>query len=187
MTILKHAFFVGLVFVGCGGDTGGNPEAADTGASETTASNHASEDLKDISKFELTTDRMNKYFEAQHNLYASMKSMTPQQREAAGASTGNNDDLETMIAKAEANQLVTAAARKAGISTREYVMVSVALFQSMMAASIAEMQPNANQDSIIRSMDANPKNVQFIKEHGAEFEQKQKALQAEAEAMGLSN
>ena len=55
-----------------------------------------------------------------------------------------------------------------------------------MAAAVAKMSPNANQDSLIRSMQANPDNIKFYNENEAEITRKSKALEAEMKQLGIT-
>jgi hypothetical protein len=58
------------------------------------------------------------------------------------------------------------------------------MIQTGMAASILEMRPDDNQDSLVREMQANMDNIKFYREHKAEIDAKQQAAQKEMEALG---
>jgi hypothetical protein len=75
------------------------------------------------------------------------------------------------------------AIRAAGLSPREYIMITLSMMQTAMAASVAQMRPNDNQDSLIREMKANPENIKWYNEHAAEINQKTKAVEAEMKAL----
>ena len=148
-------------------------------ATATTSNQQAEEDLADITKYDLSMDKMDKYFQTMRNLAASLKEMTPEQRAAVEMNTDQNATLDQMIAQAKGNKVIDDAARKAGSSARDYVMTSVAYMQSAMAMAVMQMQPNANQDSLAREMKANPNNIKFIKDNEAALTTKYKAIEAE--------
>jgi hypothetical protein len=52
---------------------------------------------------------------------------------------------------------------------------------------VLQTRPNANEDSLAREMNVNMDNVRFMREHDAELRQKQQALEAEMQAMGLES
>ena len=83
--------------------------------------------------------------------------------------------------------MMVSAIREAGLSPREYIVLTVSMMQSAMAAGVAKMRPNDNQDSLVREMKANPENVKFINEHEAELGQKQKAMADEMKKLGLDD
>ena|SRR5687768_2570841 len=143
----------------------------------------AEEDLADLTKYDLSMDKMDEYFQTMRNVAEEYKKMSPAEREAMEMQNDNNASLEQMIDKAESNKVIKDATRKAGSSPREYVMTSLSYFTSAMAMSVLQMQPNANQDSLMREMKVNPDNVKFIKEHEAELTTKYKAMEAEMKAL----
>jgi hypothetical protein len=51
-----------------------------------------------------------------------------------------------------------------------------ALLSASMASSIIQMRPNDNADSLAREMQANPKNIRFVREHEAEIKQMQEEM-----------
>ena len=156
------------------------------GTSSAAASNEqAEEDLADLTKYDLSMAKMDEYFQTMRNMADEVKKMSPAEREAFDmASDADNDaSLDQMIAKAESNKVLRDATRKAGSSPREYVLTSLSYFTTAMAASVLQMQPNANQDSLIREMKVNPNNIKFIKEHEAELTTKYKAMEAEMKAL----
>ena len=168
----------------CGGsqdDEAGAGEGATTGNSQTDA------DVADIKDYRLTMDRMDKFFQAQMNVALAAKQMSPEQREAMEMEESSADaTLEEMTDRIEKNPPFRDAIRKAGLSPREYVTLSLAYVTSAMAAGVLQMRPNDNQDSLARAMDANLENIRFLQENRAELEKKQKAFEAEAKRLGLT-
>ena len=162
---------------------------AATGTTPTAASKQAEEDLADVSKYRLTMDKFDKYLAASKNIGMKAKSLTPAQRAAMEQRNENASDpnasLDQMVANIEKEPLMVEAIREAGLSPREYTMITISFMQTGMAAAVAKMSPNANQDSLIRSMKANPDNIKFYNENEAEITRKSKALEAEMKQLGI--
>ena len=177
----------------CAKGESGNAEAGDSASAAAAAApaagtTNAEADLADLSRYELSMDKVDRYYNAQRNVFRKAKDMSPAEREALAKSqqTGNDANLDDMVRNVEQSPVMRDAVREAGLSAREYVMVSMALMQSMMASSVLQMRPNDNQDSLARAMKVNPENLKFIKEHQAELTQKQKAMEAEIRQMGAT-
>lgn len=166
--------------------------ATATGAGETNApaaNRAAEEDLADISKYRLSMEKFEKYLEASKNIGLKAKSLTPAQRAAMEQRNENssnaNASLDEMVRNVEKEPIMVDAIKAAGLSPREYMMITMSFMQTGMAAAVAKMRPNDNQDSLIRSMQANPDNVKFYNEHEAEITAKTKALEAEMKKLGI--
>ena len=169
----------------------GCADGSDSAVDETTeaggaASATAADDLRDVSNYELRMEQVDKYYQAFRNIGEAMKDMTPQQREALEMDASDTD-LDTYVSRLEGQPAVNSAIRDAGLSAREFSLILWSMLQSGMAAAVLDMQPNANQDSIAREMDANMDNVRFLRENEAELRRKQEALQADMEKMGVSD
>jgi hypothetical protein len=185
-SIARLAFCAATVAVlaGCadGSDADVEVSAEAGGAASATAAN----DLRDVSNYELRMGQVDKYYEAFRNIGEAMKDMTPQQREALNMDA-NEADLDTYVSRLEGQPAINSAIRDAGLSAREFSLILWSMLQSGMAAAVLDMQPNANQDSLAREMDANMDNVRFIRENEAELRRKQEALQADMEKMGVTD
>lgn len=169
-----------LMLSACSKDTDARDES---GAAPAGSTAQVEEDLADLTKYDLSMDKMDEYFETMRHMADEMKGMTPAEREAMDMKNDNDASIDEMIAQAESNKVVRDATRKAGSSPREYVMTSLSYFTSAMAMSVLQMQPNANQDSLIREMKVNPDNIKFIKEHEAELTTKYKAMEEQMKAL----
>jgi hypothetical protein len=176
-----------LAFSACSKDKA-SETAATPGAAPvaTTSDAQVNEDLSDLTKYKLSMDKIDKYIQAQRNLAAKAKAMSPAEREAFR----NQDDLsdanasiDQMVAKLDKNPVMADAIRSAGMSTREWVMVTFSMMQTGMAAAVLKMRPNDNQDSLMREMKVNPENVKFFNEHEAEITAKTKVIDAEMKAI----
>jgi len=164
---------------------------ADSGTSTAATSNQsADEQLADIAEYRLTMDRYDKYATAQRNIFLKASKLSPAERQAMEARNDGRDDsdatLDQMVRNVEAEPLMVAAVREAGLSPREFTMITMAMMQTAMAAGVAKMRPNDNQDSLIRAMKANPANVKFLLDNEAELTRKQKVLAAELKRLGAS-
>ena len=178
--------FASALLGGCTRDE--SSSAANASQSESAPSNGAqvNEDLSDISRYRLSMDKIDKYIQSQRNLAAKLQSMTPAERQALkdrGEASDPNASLDDMTAKIEKEPAMVDAIRAAGLSPREYVMITLSMMQTAMAAGVAQMRPNDNQDSLIRAMKANPENIKWYNEHAAEINQKTRAVEAEMKAL----
>ena len=172
------------ILAGCadGSDSAVDETAESGGAASATAA----DDLRDVSNYELRMEQVDKYYQAFRNIGEAMKDMTPQQRESLEMDA-SDADLDTYVSRLEGQPAINSAIRDAGLSAREFSLILWSMLQSGMAAAVLDMQPNANQDSIAREMDANMDNVRFIRENEAELRRKQEALQADMEKMGVTD
>ena len=174
-----------VTLAACGGERAAADTAAASGGSPV-AQASTDADLRDLSRYELTMDKMDKYLAATRNMLAAAKSLTPEQRERLKASGDANASLDDYASQLENEPLARDAIRRAGISTREFAVISMAYIQAAMAQAILQMRPDIkNTDSIAGEMKANPANIRFMTENRAALEAKFKALEAETKAAGL--
>jgi hypothetical protein len=179
-------FLVGLLIVtACD-----KPPASGENASAPAASAQtADEQLVDIANYRLTMDKIDKYVAAQRNIMLKAKSLSPAERAAMEArNEGKNNanaTLDDMTRNIESEPMMRDAVRDAGLSPREFTMVTISLMQTAMASGVAKMRPNDNQDSLIRAMKASPENVKFFLENEAEITRRQTALAEEMKKLGV--
>jgi len=140
-------------------------------------------ELADVQSYKLSMDKIDKMLAAQRNLAAKAKAMTPAEREAMQArgesASDPNASLDDMARKIDGEPILRDAIREAGLSSREYVLITMSMMQTGMAEGVLKMRPKDNQDSLIREMKANPDNIKFYREHEAEITAKSKAIEAE--------
>ena len=178
-----------FAFSACSSKDNASAESSGTAgnAASPASQAQANEDLNDVSKYKLSMDKIDKYIQAQKNMAAKMKAMSPAEREAF--KNGDNDlnganaSIDQMVAKIEKVPPMVDAIKDAGLSPREWVMVTFSMMQTGMAAAVLKMRPNDNQDSLMREMKVNPDNVKFFNEHEAEITAKTKAIEADMKAM----
>ena len=148
-------------------------------------------DLADVTNYRLSMDKIDKYIAAQKNIGAKAASLTPAQREALQARNDDSSDpnasLNDMVKRIEAEPMMVSAIRDAGLSPREFTMITISMMQTGMAAAVLKMRPTDNQDSLIREMKANPDNIKFYNANEAEITRKAKEVEAEMKKLGISN
>jgi hypothetical protein len=185
-SITRLAFCAATVAALAGCADGSDADVEETAEAGGAASATAASDLRDVSNYELRMGQVDKYYEAYRNMGEAMKDMTPQQREALDMDA-SDADLDTYVSRLEGQPAINSAIRDAGLSAREFSLILWSMLQSGMAAAVLDMQPNANQDSLVREMDANMGNVKFMRDNEAELRRKQEALQADMEKMGVTD
>ena len=174
---------------GDGGSAGATGAAAAATPSAST-SEQANEDLQDITRYELSMDQIDKFYAAQRNIMLKAKALSPAERErmeAKGEINNNDASIDDMVRKVEDNALTRDAVRDAGLSPREYTMVTMALMQASMGAAVMKMRPKDNQDSLAREMKANPANIRFVMQNEKALGEKQAKFAAEMKALGIEN
>ena len=194
MPQLTHRLVPALVLVttlaACGkkegGATGSSAPGAAAPASATTSGTKGDAELADVQSYRLSMDKIDKMIAAQRILAAKAKAMTPAEREAMEArgesASDPNESLDDMARKIDGEPMLRDAIREAGLSSREYVLITMSMMQTGMADGVLKMRPKDNQDSLIREMKANPDNIRFYREHQAEITAKSKAIEAEMKA-----
>jgi hypothetical protein len=140
-------------------------------------------ELADVQSYKLSMEKIDKMLAAQRNLAAKAKAMTPAERDAMQARGESSSDpsasLDDMARKIDGEPMLRDAIHQAGLSPREYVLITMSMMQTGMADGVLKMRPKDNQDSLIREMKANPDNIKFYREHEAEITAKTKAIEAE--------
>jgi len=175
----------------CGGDKA-PAGATDSAPASTTAAPAAAADPQDdmaaIAGYRLTMDKLDQHFAAQRNLMEAYTKMTPAEREAAKVQMegGDANSLDAMAAKYARVPAINDAIKDAGLTAREFTLMSLSLVQAGMAASVLKMRPNDDADSLAREMKASIENIRFLQQNEAEITRKQKALEAEMQAAGMT-
>lgn len=152
----------------------------------TTTSSGGDADLREINRYELSMDKVDKYFSAFRNIGVALKGMTPAQRKAVDMDIGEGD-IDAYARRLDAQPAISKAVKDAGLSTREFGVLTVAMLQASMATGVIDMRPKDDADSLARAMKTNPANIRFMKEHAAEIEAKRKQMEADMKAMGIKS
>lgn len=163
-----------LVILACAPDDGADSTSTTDAAATTSAAATAQEDLADVRDYRLTMRKIDQFHEAQRNMFRAPADMTPAERE--GVNMSGDGNLDEMVENIESNRTINSAIRDAGLSAREYTMVTISLMTSAMAGSILQMRPDDNQDSLAREMNANMENIRFVRENQDEIARKQKEI-----------
>ena len=74
-----------------------------------------------------------------------------------------------MTARIESNPVARKAVEAAGLSARQYVVITMALFQASLAQYAVDQ--GADPGKVAGETGVNPANIRFVKEHKAELEQ----------------
>ena len=174
-----------LAATACSGD---DTDAADSAAGDSPAAAPAStgDDLTDVSNYRLTMDKVDRYFDAQLAIARRVKDLSPEERaplEEMGSSA--DASLDDMARRLESHPAMRDGLREANLSPREFATMTMAMVQAGMAASVLQMRPNDNQDSLAREMKASMENIRFMRENEAELMRRQQELQAQLREMGI--
>lgn len=159
----------------------------DASASAPGAVAHSADDdraVAELKSYRLTMDKVDKYYAAQRNLAQKAKTMSREEREQIEADA-SDENIDEWAASLERIAPVREAVRGAGLSVKEFAMITMALMQANMAAGVLEMRPNDNQDSLAREMNANMDNIRFVRQHRAELLRKDSVFAADMKRLGL--
>ena len=174
-----------LAATACSGD---DTDAADSAAGDSPAAAPATgDDLTDVSNYRLTMDKVDRYFDAQLAIARRVKDLSPEERaplEEMGSSA--DASLDDMARRLESHPAMRDGLREANLSPREFATMTMAMVQAGMAASVLQMRPNDNQDSLAREMKASMDNIRFMRENEAEIVRRQQELQAQLREMGVT-
>ena len=123
-------------------------------------------DLRELSRYQLTMADVRKFEAANANLAKHPKE---EQDDDDAEDEGDNESLDEMAARIESNPIARKAVEAAGLSARQYVVITMALLQASLAQYAVEQ--GADPGKIARETGVNPANIRFVKEHKAELEQ----------------
>jgi hypothetical protein len=184
----RFALAVLVTIAGCAGtdDASRRDSAAPSGAADAPAAGENSADLRDVTRYELSMDKIDKYYAAMRNMALAMKGMSAEEREKLDMDAGDDLSLDDYAAKLEREPAVRRAIEQAGLSTREFALLTMSMVQTGLASAVLAMRPKDNADSLMREMKVNPDNVRFLREHEAELKTKQQAAEREMKALGVT-
>lgn len=166
---------------GCGSDAddAGADAAADpaAGAGVGDAPSGVARDVADVSEYTLTMDGMDRYFAVMANVQRAMQNVPEEEREDVVDASGAVS-IDDYAASLERNPAVRDAIREAGLSAREFALITMAYIQAGMASAVIAMRPNEDQDSLAREMKTNMANIRFLQENQAALEAKMQRMQS---------
>ncbi|HTU64963.1 MAG TPA: hypothetical protein VMF52_03345 [Steroidobacteraceae bacterium] len=118
-------------------------------------------DLRELSRYELTMTDMRKFAAANANLAKTERN----EDDEGGSDKESLDDMAARIAKIpEARKAIEAA----GLTPRQYAVITMALFQAAFAQYAVDQ--GADPAKVARDAGVNPANLRFVKEHKQELE-----------------
>jgi hypothetical protein len=125
-------------------------------------------DLRELSRYQLTMADVRKFAAANANL-AKQPKVEQSDDDAEAEDEGDNESLDDMAARIESNPIARKAVEAAGLSARQYVVITMALFQASLAQYAVDQ--GADPGKVAGETGVNPANIRFVKEHKAELEQ----------------
>ena len=140
-------------------------------AAQGKADAQAAADARAIESFTLTTPVLRKMAQVQENMYAAAKAH-PELTKKYARPSSDEEDAETLDAMAQRIDRIPelkAAVAKAGFTSREYMIATMATFQAAMASAVMDM-PGADKSKLSANVRAN---AAFVKAHTAELNQMQ--------------
>jgi hypothetical protein len=138
-----------------------SPGAASVPAGEPTAN--------DISNYTLDMDKMRKWANAMKGFAAI--AATDSAAAAAMDAGSSNETMSQAIARIESTPVARNVLQKAGLSARDYMMITAAYLQAGMTEGLMSTNAQAKMPE-----GQNPTNVEFYKAHKAELEQMAKEM-----------
>jgi hypothetical protein len=134
-------------------------------------------DTKAMQSYRLTEASFSKYKQATRNMMEAAR----QHPEIAKAEEDKEPtSLAEMAAIYDRHPPLKKALASAGLSSREYVLFTLSLFQAGMAASVAEQNGGKLPDGV------SSENVDFYKTHAAEMQKFGEEMKAKADAIDTS-
>ncbi len=122
-------------------------------------------DLRELSRYTLTMTDLRKFAAANASLAKHPKA---EESEDADDSENDNESLDEMAARIGRIPEARQAIEGAGLTVRQYAVITMALFQAAFAQYAVEQ--GADIDKVARDAGVNPANIRFVKEHKAELE-----------------
>ncbi|HEX7120676.1 MAG TPA: hypothetical protein VF212_17920 [Longimicrobiales bacterium] len=141
--------------------------------------------LAEMVAYRLTMDKVQRWYEAQRNVYEKYAADPGLAERAEIGADEEEFSIDGMAARFDAIPEVREAIQAAGLGTREFVVVTMVLFQSAMAHAVIEM--GGDRDEILEGSGVHPANLDFVAAHKAELERMQKEVEALKASVGASN
>jgi hypothetical protein len=128
-------------------------------------------DLRELARYTLTMADVQKFAAANTALAKHPKA------EETDEDEGDNESLDQMAARIARIPEARKAIEGAGLTPRQYAVITMALFQAAFAQYAVEQ--GADIAKVARDANVNPANIRFVKEHKAELEKLKPAAQDE--------
>jgi hypothetical protein len=124
-------------------------------------------DLRELSRYTLTMADIRKYAAA-NAILAKHKKAEQEDEESEDDDDNGNESLDEMAARINKMPEARKAIEAAGLTSRQYAVITMALFQASMAQFAVEQ--GADPAKVARDASVNPANIKFVKENKAELE-----------------
>ncbi len=126
-------------------------------------------DLRELSRYELIMTDVRKFAAANAALAKHAKAeQNDDEEEDEDESSNADESLDEMAARIGRIPEARKAIEAAGLTVRQYAVITMALFQSAFAQYAVEQ--GADPAKVARDAGVNPANIRFVKEHKAELE-----------------
>ena len=122
-------------------------------------------DLRELSRYVLTMADVRKYAAVNAALVKLPKA---QQNEEEDEDDADDESLDGMVKRIEAVPEARKSIEAAGLTVRQYAVITMALFQAAFAQFAVEQ--GADPAKVAQDAGVNPANIRFIKEHKAELD-----------------
>ncbi len=123
-------------------------------------------DLRELSRYTLTMADIRKYAAANANLAKLPKA--EENEDSDDDEDSDNESLDQMAARIGKMPEARKAIEGAGLTPRQFAVITMALFQASMAQFAVEQ--GADPAKVARDASVNPANIRFVKENKAELE-----------------
>jgi hypothetical protein len=130
-------------------------------------------DLRELSRYTLTMADVQKYAAANANLAKNPKTEENEDDD----SESDKESLDEMAARIGRIPEARKALEAAGLTPRQYAVITMALFQAVFAQYAVEQ--GADPAKVARDAGVNPANLRFVKEHKAELDKLKGPAEAE--------
>lgn len=131
----------------------------------------AKADERAIEKYRLTTATLAKLTKVADNMYAMLKADPTLAKKYANQKEESNEEEDAQTIDGMAKKLdeipeLKRAITKSGLTTRQYMIASLSMFQALMASAVMDM-PGSDKSALTPTIKAN---VAFLKAHKAEMD-----------------
>ena len=138
-------------------------------AQPTRASASGDADLRELARYELTLADVRKFAAANAAIAKHPKAeQNDDEEEDEDESSNDDESLDEMAARIGRIPEARKAIEAAGLTLRQYAVITMALFQAAFAQYAVEQ--GADPAKVARDAGVNPANLRFVKEHKAELE-----------------
>lgn len=124
-------------------------------------------DLRELSRYVLTLADVRRYAAANEAL-ARQPQAEQNEEEAEDEDATDNESLDDMVKRIEGVPGARQSIEAAGLTVRQYAVITMALFQAAFANFAVEQ--GADPAKVARDAGVNPANIRFVKENKAELE-----------------